>query len=60
MSLVKPPSANEHVGNRLGGNDDEDECGFITTTRIIGGEIAGLEDYPWTSLLIYNSSMFAI
>lgn len=37
---------------------NEEECGIFTDQRIIGGEIAGLDDFPWTALLIYNSSKF--
>lgn len=49
---------------RFGSSDSEDkvddvnekECGIFTEEKIIGGSIAGLYDYPWTALLIYNSS----
>lgn len=38
------------------GEGNDEECGIYTDQRIIGGEIAGLYDFPWSALLIYNSS----
>ncbi|XP_055676500.1 CLIP domain-containing serine protease B8-like [Lutzomyia longipalpis] len=32
------------------------ECGNFLGNKIIGGEIAGIDDYPWTALLVYESS----
>lgn len=49
-----PPTMN----GSLMDNINEEECGIFTDQRIIGGEIAGLEEYPWTALLIYNSSNY--
>lgn len=59
-----PPALTNPIEQRFGetemptdvGEGNDEECGIYTDQRIIGGEIAGLDDYPWTALLIYNSS----
>lgn len=48
------PALESRFGDDSDGNDEE--CGIATDQRIIGGEIAALDDFPWTALLIYNSS----
>lgn len=64
-----PPSSlspSSELSNRFGDStnaasdgmdaENDGDCGLFTDQRIIGGEIAGLDDFPWTALLIYNSS----
>lgn len=44
--------------NRFGGDELPAlrECGNSLGNKIIGGQIANIDDFPWTVLLIYESS----
>lgn len=33
---------------------DHNECGYISSTKIYGGEIAELDEFPWAALLAYK------
>ncbi|GAB0096571.1 CLIP domain-containing serine protease [Sergentomyia squamirostris] len=52
------PHFEEEVANRFGPEDELPtlkQCGNSLGNRIIGGKIAGIDDFPWTALLLYES-----
>ncbi|XP_066589501.1 CLIP domain-containing serine protease B4-like [Prorops nasuta] len=50
-SIVEPPDVSDHPNLAL---LDHEECGQMTVPKIMGGNRAGLFEYPWMALIAYD------
>lgn len=48
----QPPDVTNHPNLRL---LDHTNCGIINMDKIVGGSVAGIQEFPWMALLAYRT-----